>query len=260
VRLLVALATPLIGCSLLTDTSDLGPSDAGGTDVTISDVADVSVDTSDAAPPQDSGCGHAFCDDFDDHALGTGWDTTPPTTVTLSDAAVSPPNALQAVAFASPPGNDTAFLLKAFPSASYVQVQVDMRTLCQAAAEVDTVIISSGACVETVYASPSGAHGDLTCANPDGGTPIDIDTPFSSSLVSYDVNAGGLPYHHYDLKIDATTQSWGISVDGTLGAGGAVPTPISNGPFTLAIGLAYHSSLTSTCAILIDNVTVDTKP
>src|SRR5579872_6425341 len=85
----------LAGCSIFTDLSDLRDA------ATETSVPDVFVDGGSS-----DGCGHTFCDNFDDHAPGTGWDDVIPANVSLSDVAQSPPSALQALTNAAGSGPD----------------------------------------------------------------------------------------------------------------------------------------------------------
>ena len=237
------------GCSL-TDLSDL--SDGGPADVTTdkSSSPDGSVDAA-----ASDGCGHLFCDNFDDHALGGGWDDVAiPANLSLSDVAVSPPNALQAFTAPAPSGNDDAFLVKSFPSAQHIELQADLRTLCDAVGEIDIVAIFAQSFSLTVNSEGSSATGELIYTDADGGA-HDLDKPLPPAAFV----DGGLPYHRYRLVVDVPTGTYSVFVDGAQVLANNTPLPLLASPFTVQAGALYHSTLVNDCITLVDNVTVDAQ-
>jgi hypothetical protein len=125
------LVSTLAGCSLLTnlDTLATDTSDAS---------TDVATDAGTDSPGPDGGDGGkcsppAFCDDFDQGALGARWSgvqTSSFAALSLSNDAVSPPNAFSAVISAGSPASDrVAMLTEQFPTIKSLDCTFEMQIL-----------------------------------------------------------------------------------------------------------------------------------
>lgn len=229
-ELTIALAsiTQAFACSLLTPLDDLGPSDAdAATD------SQTPFCASQAAP--------LFCDDFDEHPLGTGWTSQSVTIGALSltaQPALSTPNALHSACPAQDAGACTARLsVDVASSASHFDFDFD-------------VYLEDDAANTT---TPNGAEIATLQFTNDAGRSYEVDLETDGqSLTVHDQGTGGDSsaasaffaigaWTHVHVGVDFATAQLTVSKNGTTAIAKALAAGSKAGSPRLVLG-AYTSN------------------
>jgi hypothetical protein len=158
---------------------------------------------------------------------------------------------------ADAPAGDGPYLIKAFPAATKVHLELDLHGTC-ATNEADLVSIdfplSGGSMVSAlVYQSPASAHLAVGCE----GSIAD------AGACSGDLSLPGVnvtTFQHYQLDVDLSMQAFQVSVgaiDGGAQRIGLPLPPIGPGPFQIRVGVLHHSQLGAACNAYFDDVVLD---
>ncbi len=223
---------------------------------------DVKTDTTSPIDGGDGGLcsvAHTFCDDFDEGGVGARWDLLQPYggTLAYTDAAVSPPNALEVTASASLDAGITAMVKHFISAASKIHLEMDLQTDCEAVSEVDLVDV-----IPSTAPNPYSSVDLLLWQHQDAGyievdynaTPVDAGTSANAPI---SVPFGG-GYRHFIIQYDLVAQALTVTIDGVVEAKLDLPIAITPSTFDLSLGVLYHSKLgTTDCHVRVDNVVVD---